>query len=353
LYITVTSAQGTRHDGASWDALLGSEDGDLLQSWLWGEFKQQHGWATERVLIDNASGKAMAQILFRKRGPFTVAYMPRGPVIGQGDTVAAELLHGIDAACARRRSILLVIEPHKPLPPAWLGVIGAFAPGPASFQTSRTVKVDLVDDATLLAQMRKDTRYNITYAQRKGVSIEHVIANATNLDVFYRLLGETAERNGFGIHSRAYYEDFLACFSQQAALLFSHGQGIVTAGLIAARFGNEARSMYAGSAGAHRGRGDSALLRFAAMQWAREQGCLRYDLGGIAPATRSGAPGADPGSTLEGVDTFKTGFGGTIVSYPQLVERRYRPRIAWLIRHVNARFRTAADAALPTETQSS
>jgi len=349
----VTSTQGRSLDGASWDALLGGEDGDLLQSWLWGEFKGRHGWATELVLVDNDTGTAMAQILFRKRGPFTVAYMPRGPVVGPDDALAADLLRRIDAACARHRSVLLVIEPHKPLPPSWLNMDGAFAPGPASFQTSRTVKVDLVDDAALLAQMRKDTRYNITYAQRKGVSIERAVANPTNLDVFYRLLGETAERNGFGIHARAYYEDFLACFGDRAVLLFSHAQGVVTAGLIAARFGNEARSMYAGSAGAHRGRGDSALLRFAAMQWARELGCLRYDLGGIAPAARSGSAGVVPGSSLEGVDTFKTGFGGTIVSYPQPVERRYRPRIAWLIRHVNARFRTAADGALPTETQSS
>ena len=331
--------------------MLGSEDGDLLQSWLWGEFKQRHGWATERVLIDGASGTAMAQILFRKRGPFTVAYLPRGPVLGPGDTLAADLLSGIDAACTARRAILLVIEPHQPLPPSWLKEAGAFAPGPASFQTSRTVKVDLVDDAALLAQMRKDTRYNITYAMRKGVTVEHVPVNAVNLDAFYGLLGETAQRNGFGIHSRAYYEDFLDCFGDQAVLLFSYAQGTLTAGLIAARVGDEARSMYAGSAGAHRGRGDAALLRFVAMQWARELGCSRYDLGGIAPAAPSGASGAVPGSDLEGVDKFKTGFGGTIVAYPQPVERRYRPRIAWLVRHVNARFRTAPGQELPSDTQ--
>ncbi len=349
----MTLTQGKSRDGASWDALLVSEDGDLLQSWLWGEFKQRHGWVTERVLVEAGAGSAMAQILFRKRGPFTVAYMPRGPVLGPDDALAAEMLTAIDAACAKHRAILLVIEPHQPLPPSWLTVNGAFAPGPASFQTSRTVKVELVDDATLLAQMRKDTRYNITYAQRKGVRTEQVVANPTNLYVFYRLLGETANRNGFGIHSRAYYEDFLECFGNQAVLLFSHAQDVVTAGLIAARFGNEARSMYAGSAGAHRGRGDSALLRFAAMQWARDLGCQRYDLGRIGPGARPGAPEATPGSALEGVDTFKTGFGGAIVSYPQPVERRYRPRIAWFIRHVNARFRTASENAHPAETQSS
>lgn len=339
-------------DGSAWEAALESEGGDLLQSWRWGEFKQRHGWSLERVSIAGPE-LAMAQILFRKRGPFTVAYMPRGPVVGAGERLATDLLAGIDAACARRRAILLVIEPQAPLPPSWLAVAGTFAPGPAAFQTSRTVKVDLVDDATLLAQMRKDTRYNITYAQRKGVGIERVAANATNLDLFYRLLGETAERNGFGIHARAYYEDFLACFGDQAVLLFSHAQGVITAGLIIARFGDEARSMYAGSAGAHRGRGDSALLRFAAMQWARELGCARYDLGGIAPAARSGGPGADPDSALEGVDKFKTGFGGTVVTYPQSVGRRYRPRIAWVIRHVNGRFRIVAVGAVPTETQTS
>ena len=317
LNTTVTSTLDNALDGAAWDAALGSAGGDLLQSWRWGEFKQRHGWTPERVSIAGPE-PAYAQILFRKRGPFTFAYMPRGPGVGAGDHRATELLAGIDAACARRRAILLVIEPQSPLPPSWLAMAGAFAPGPAAFQTSRTVKVDLVDDATLLAQMRKDTRYNITYAQRKGVSVERVAASATNLDIFYRLLGETAERNGFGIHARAYYEDFLACFHDHAMLLFSHAQGVITA-----------------------------------MQWARDLGCARYDLGGIAPAARSGAPGADPGSALEGVDKFKTGFGGTVVTYPHSVERRYRPRIAWVIRHVNARFRTVADGAVPSETQAS
>jgi lipid II:glycine glycyltransferase (peptidoglycan interpeptide bridge formation enzyme) len=326
------------HDGESWNAALTEIGGNILQSWEWGDFKQRHGWIPERMTVEGDGGKAMAQILFRKRGPFSIAYLPRGPVAK--DDLALGLLDAIDKVCARNRAIVLFAEPDRPLPETWLRQPKAFHRGPPSFQTSRTVKVELLDDDTLLTRMRKDTRYNINYARRNGVEIEEGEANQANLDRFHRLLQETSERGGFGIHARSYYEDFLDQFGRAAILLFARSGRQATAGLIAARFGREARSMYAGSTRTHGGRGDAALLRFAAMQWARDHGCTHYDMGGIAG--QSGAVSPDPGG-MPGVDTFKTGFGGEIVTYPETMERRYRPAIAWAMRRLNARFRPAPE----------
>ena len=202
--------------------------------------------------------------------------------------------------------------------------------------------------------MRKDTRANVVHAQRRGVVVERAPIDNLSLGHFYELLQETSRRNGFGIHSRRYYEDFLRLFGHDAALLFSRNGGSVTAGLIVARCGIEGRSMYAGSSTAHRGRGDAALLRFEAMRWARELGCTRYDLGGIA----SGAPGIGTehsaggarAENLDGVHQFKTGFGGEIVTYPATVERRYRPTLAWLARRVSSRYRGTPDTTAGSRT---
>jgi len=351
----VTAGRDQSEAGERWDDAIARLDGDLLQSWRWGAFKQQHGWYARHVQTPGPGGEAMAQVLFRRVGPFSIAYLPRGPVISDQAADALDLLSAIDTVCRRERAIVLVIEPQQPLPDAWFNDRRGFVRGPAAFQTSRTVKVDLLDDDVLLAQMRKDTRYNITYAKRHGVIVDQVIAGETQIDIFYRLLRETSQRSGFGIHSRAYYQDFLETYGDQAVLLFAQIDDVVTAGQIAARVGEEARSMYAGSTRTKRSRGDAALLQFATMQWARGQGCTRYDLGGIAPEPPLNAPGADhlrSRTDLEGVDQFKTGFGGTIVSYPETIERRYLPQVAWLMRRLNPRFRAAPERALGSTPES-
>lgn len=257
------------------------------------------------------------------------------------------MLDAIDGACARHRAITLVVEPDRPLPESWTDAAGPFTDGPEAFQTSRTVKVALADDARLLSRMRKDTHYNVLYAQRHGISIDVASPAPSAVTAFYDLLQETSERNGFGIHERAYYDDFLRVFGDRAVLLFARFEGVPTSALIAARSGAEGRSMYAGSSIVHRRRGDAALLRFEAMRWARDHGCSGFDLGGIASDTPPSPQDGDDRdedrwrSHLAGVHQFKVGFGGEIVAYPPTVERRYHPGLAWLIRRINTRFRTA------------
>lgn len=331
-------------DKADWNVALQRMGGDLLQSFEWGAFKQRHGWSVSRVRIETSDGEGMAQVLIRQRGPFSVAYLPRGPAISGGPETAAGLLTAIDSVCARYRAALLVIEPRHPLPSAWVEQEMGFASGPRSFQTSRTVKVPLLDDASLLDQMRKDTRYNVSYARRRGVAVERASLEKDEIKVFHQLLQETSMRNGFGIHGYAYYDEFLREFGDHAILLFSRVEGEVSAALIAARCGEEGRSMYAASSTNQRGRGDTALLRFEAMRWARDQGCTQFDLGGIAPETsprtgRENDKRSRLDSRLEGIHQFKTGFGGEVVAYPSTVSRGYRPVMAWIIRRFQPRFR--------------
>ncbi|MBA2468401.1 MAG: peptidoglycan bridge formation glycyltransferase FemA/FemB family protein [Chloroflexia bacterium] len=345
----MTARRNHSEVGAKWDSAIARLDGDLLQSWRWGVFKQRHGWHARHVWTTGSGREALAQVLFRRFGPFSIAYLPRGPVMSNPASDNLDLLHDIDDVCQQNRAIVLVIEPNQPLPDAWFEQSRGFVRGPAAFQSARTVRVDLLDDDRLLAQMRKDTRYNISYAQRHETTIDRAASGDAQIDMFYRLLRETSQRNGFGIHSQAYYKDFLETFGDQAVLFFARVNDVVTAGQIAVRVGGEARSMYAGSTRSLRTRGDTALLQFATMQWARDHGCTRYDMGGIAPespASGSNQDDARTGSDLVGVHQFKTGFGGHIVAYPETVERRYRPHVSWLMRRLNARFRAAPEQAL-------
>lgn len=325
---------------AGWNNALAAAGGHLLQSWQWGEFKSCHGWMPDRILIDGPDGVGMAQILYRGRGPVSIGYIPRGPVItGNPATVWPHLRTEIDASARSHRAISVIIEPNTALSLAGTYREAGLVAGPAHLQPGRTVKIPLGDDDAILKRMHQKTRYNVRLAQRRGVTVRAGNGSDSSIDTFYQLLRDTSGRNEFGIHSQSYYSDFMKEFGSNARLLFAEADGQVGAAIIAASFGNEAIYMYGASSSQHRAHGAAFFLQFEAMRWAREQGCLTYDLWGIPdqdPDTTqhesSTAIAGTKGNDWRGLFRFKTGFGGEIVSYPPTFERRYVPVLPWMAR---------------------
>lgn len=329
------------HDPATgWNERILAANGHLLQSWQWGEFKARHGWAPDRVMVEGPEGYGMAQILYRFRGPLSVGYIPRGPVLhGDAPAIWPRLREQIDASARSHRAISVIIEPDGPL-----GLSGSWrdagvVAGPAHFQPGRTVKIPLGTDDEILKQMHQKTRYNVRLAQRRGVTVRECGDSEDGITTFYNLLQDTAQRNEFGIHSRAYYADFLHIFGDRARLVFAEADGHVGSGLIVAAFGQEAIYMYGASSTEHRAHGAAFFMQFEAMRWAREQGCTTYDLWGI-PETDPDTTGHESntavagtkGDDWRGLYRFKTGFGGEIVTYPPTLERRYLPVLPWAAR---------------------
>ena len=295
-------------------------------------------------MVEHESGVAMAQVLYRFQGPVSVGYIPRGPVIaGDPEVLWPLLLKQIDAAARKHRAIMTLIELNEPI-----GLTGTFKEagvvrGPGHMQPGRTVKIPLGDDENILKQMHQKTRYNVRLAQRRGVTIERHHFEPAAMDTFYSLMQDTADRNEFGIHSRAYYDDFMDMYGDDSVLLFARqDDGTVAAVLIAARCGKEAIYMYGASSTENRAHGAAFYMQFEAMRWARDQGCETYDLWGIPeqdPDTVSsddnGAIAGTKGDDWRGLYRFKTGFGGEIVSYPTMMERRHIPVLPWLARKLN------------------
>jgi peptidoglycan pentaglycine glycine transferase (the first glycine) len=340
---SVTSLREARLGAAAgeWNRAVLAAGGHLLQSWEWGAFKERHGWTARQVEVSSDDGDAYAQVLFRRKGPFSLAYVPRGPVLrGDGDRrrLFERLRMVLDDLCRAERALALVLEPDGAL-----GLSGTyrdigFVRGPHGFQPARSVKVPLADDQAILEGMHAKNRYSVRLALRRGVTVERGGTDPRSLELFYGLLKETQERNDFGIHDKSYYDDFMRLFGDRALMLFGMVDGQPATGLIAARFGDEAIYMYGGSSTVHRGDGAAFLLQYEAMRWARDQGCRRYDLWGIpdedpAPEAEQsdGAP-SSKGDDRRGLYTFKVRFGGEIVRYPKTMERRYVPVVAWVAR---------------------
>jgi peptidoglycan pentaglycine glycine transferase (the first glycine) len=326
-------------EGSAWDDAVLAAGGHFLQSWRWGEFKSRHGWSVDRVSIHHGNEAGFAQILFKHRGPVTMAYIPRGPALTAHDPdLMGALLAEIDRVCRRRRAISVLIEPDQALP---LGkVAGRFVEGPTHIQPARTVKVPLLDDDPLLMQMHQKNRYNIRLSLRKGVTVAAESPENGGIDAFYSLMMDTSSRNEFGIHSREYYRDMLATFEGSSDLLVARiPDGTPAAAMIMIRFGREAIYLYGASSTMHRSLGPGFVLQFSGMQLARDKGCEVYDLWGIpaqdpvATTTEDGARVAGTrGDDWRGLHEFKVRFGGEIVAYPPTLERGYLPVLPALAR---------------------
>jgi lipid II:glycine glycyltransferase (peptidoglycan interpeptide bridge formation enzyme) len=338
---------------AAWEArLAAAPGGHLLQSWAWGELKASFGWRVERL----AAGRACAQVLYRRlpAGLGTLAYVPRGPAATfsavpesgvEGEAELQALLAVIKARARQRRAVCLKIEPDvedSPTLAARLRALG-FRPSPQAVQPRRTLRVDLqAEPEALLAAMKQKTRYNIRLAARKGVAVR--AGDEADLPAFYRLLEVTARRDGFGIHTAAYYQaaHHLLVTPGHGCLLLAEREGQLLAGLVAAAWGDTACYLYGASADEGRALMPTYLLQWQAMLWARQRGCRSYDLWGVPDEDEAALEAQFEGRSdgLWGVYRFKRGFGGRLVRtvgawdqvYALLRYRLYELAVAWLER---------------------
>jgi peptidoglycan pentaglycine glycine transferase (the first glycine) len=330
-------------DHATWDEMVAAAPGGhVLQSWAWGELKARFGWRVQRVRV----GSAAAQVLYRSLpgGLSTIAYVPKGPLVDYDNPMAMEeLLDAIRPLARQQGAICLKIEPDLDDDAALARRLQAlgFRPSPQTVQPRRTILVDLDGEPEmLLKRMKQKTRYNIRLAGRKGVTVRR--GDEADLPAFYDLMEVTAERDGFGIHSRAYYETahWLFVPSGQGCLLLAEYEGRLLAGLVAFAMGDMACYMYGASSNEGRNLMPTYLLQWEAMLWAKEQGCRCYDLWGV-PDEEEGTLEEEftqRSDGLWGVYRFKRGFGGRLVRtvgawdlvYAPLRYRLYAVAVNWL-----------------------
>jgi lipid II:glycine glycyltransferase (peptidoglycan interpeptide bridge formation enzyme) len=181
-----------------------------------------------------------------------------------------------------------------------------------TIQPRTTLVVDISGSETaILAAMKQKTRYNIRLAEKKGVNVRQ--GSAADLAIFYHLALVTARRDGFGVHSLDYYRAAYELFApDRCALLITEFEGEPLAALMAFRQDREAYYFYGASANEHRHFMATYLIQWAAILWAKSQGCTRYDLWGIpnADLTTLEAAFEQRHDGLWGVYRFKRGFGG-------------------------------------------
>jgi len=349
----------------AWDNFVAFHpDGHILQTSAWGALKAQFGWADERVgLVRGGELVAGAQVLYRRlpAGMGCLAYVPKGPLVDWADDEQlAALLAALDHTARSRGAIALTLEPDLPDEPAHrerLRALG-FRPAPfGSLQPRRTIVVDISpDEEAILAAMKSKTRYNVRLAARKGVTVRE--ASEADLPAFHALMGATAARDRFGVHTPAYYEAAYRLFVRRgwARLLLAEVEsppsvppnpstsrfGRRLSGGLRAGFGGEGEPVaalmvfalpprawyfYGASGDVHREKMPTYLLQWEAMRWAKSVGCATYDLWGVPDEdeARLEAEFTQRRDGLWGVYRFKRGFGGHLVRSVGAWDRVYAP----------------------------
>lgn len=204
-----------------------------------------------------------------------------------------------------------------------------------------TVIVDLTgSQQDVWARFKKRARKSIRRAEREGVVVDRVAATDDNCRVLYEMLDATSGGR-FKIPGLA---STTAVFQRYEAtghgqLFLARHRGEVVVGAFVAMLGTTA--LYLGAGSVRKLPGDPTLcglgdsraayaLQWDIMGWAREHGCVRYDLDG----TPSSATIGDPAHPRHGVGQFKTAFSDEITDYLGAYQIAVHPRRAWLLRQL-------------------
>ncbi|HET91293.1 MAG TPA: peptidoglycan bridge formation glycyltransferase FemA/FemB family protein [Chloroflexi bacterium] len=304
----------------AWNAALaGLPRSHFLQTWEWGAFKSRHGWQVDRRLWrDGERVRAVASVLTRRlgRGPGAVLYVSKGPALDYADTALLEQVLGCLEVEARRAGTLFVkIDPDVRLDTAEGAALvealrrRGWRESSEQIQFRNTMLLDLsgsLDD--LMAAMRSKWRYNTRLAVRRGVTVRQ--GTLDDLPLLYEMYAETARRDEFVIRPEAYYHDVWSTFIEAglAQPLIAEVEGEAVAMVILFHFADRAWYVYGASRSVYRDRMPNHLLQWEGMRWAREQGCVGYDMWGAPDEL-------DESDPLWGVYRFKQGFGGQFVRH--------------------------------------
>jgi lipid II:glycine glycyltransferase (peptidoglycan interpeptide bridge formation enzyme) len=288
----------------------------LFQSWNWGEtiirknekLKMKNLWRLG--IYDNEELTNIAQIekVRAKRGAFL--HLRHGPILKEWKKeYFSYFLEYLRLLGRRERVFFLRISPlinNSTENILFLKNFG-FIDAPIHRMDGEVCWIlDLTsNENTILAGMRKTTRYLIRQAEKLGVKIEKT-TKIDDLAEFLELYQKTASRQGFVRH-KGIREEF-DIFSQDKQILLFKGyyrKELQAAALIV--FYNH-QAIYHHSASLPSKIPVNYLLQWEVIKEAKKRGKSLYNFWGIAPIINKRHP-------WWGLTLFKTGFGGEVKEY--------------------------------------
>ncbi len=240
-------------------------------------------------------------------------YTPYGPLIFEPTAEVLVFLKVELKKIARQLGAAFVRLDFTPAPADEKLLSGLYHKAPAytyhsaHFQprTEWRVRLDKTEDDLMLT-MHEKCRYSIRLAQRKEITTEIISANFNGyFEAFYSLMAGTAERNGFHLHKKDYYQNIfnnLSTIKNSFLVIAKYKEKILAINLIIVYSGT-ANYVFGASSNDERNRAPTYLAQWAGIQQAKKIGCDFYNFGGISSAN-------DKHVSWDGLTAFKQKFGG-------------------------------------------
>jgi len=200
----------------------------------------------------------------------------------------------------------------------------------SSLLLRNTVVIDLsADEQALLANMKKNTRYNCKLAEKKGISIDFTYEPGA-IDIFNKLFSETVAAKHFHGRNPDYYKEIwniLAPIKKAVmAIAYYEGEPVVARILF---LGEE--TIYTAYTGTSRGHSDIKAAYgalWSVMLWGKENGYKYLNLWGVDLKSKEG-------TGRYGFTQFKLGFGGQVIKYEDSTDLIIKPFWYWIFKIAN------------------
>ncbi len=297
-------------DAKEWKAIVDVfPEANFLQSPQYGLMNSLIG---EKVIVEEFGKKGRSLMIVRdaKRGRYLE--IPCGPLIDWNDKkLVKDVFDKITEIAKAEKCVFVRIRPQLVKNRKNLETLSKLGlkESPMHLAAEHTVMIDLTQpEETLLANMRRQTRYEVRRADRLGIKV--VKGGPEGLfKEFHRVQLDTARRQNFVPPDLDTLLAEREAFGKDAEIYVAEtteGEKIAY-GLII-KNGREGDYYEAASTPLNRKLPGAYALLWRAMRDLKADGYERFNLWGIAPA-------GQPNHRYAGVTTFKTGFGGSIVEY--------------------------------------
>lgn len=280
-----------------------------LQSWEWGEFRQQTGLKVIRLgAFEGKKIKAAYQLTVHPLPKINnnVLYFPKGPL---PDKI---MLQALQKLGEEEKAVFIKMEPNirENLDVQKFLLDNGCRQGKSLF-TPYSFQLDLrSSEEQLLTNMKPKTRYNIRVAQKHGVEI--VEDNSPKaFEEYLHLTAETTRRQRFYAHGAEYHRQMWKIMSQSgiAHLFLAKYQKQVLASYVFFVFNKVLYYPYGASTREHREVMPTYALFWEAIKFGQKMGCQLFDMWG------SPGPNPSPHDPWYGFHQFKEGFGGELVKF--------------------------------------
>ena len=287
-----------KDNAAEFDAFSAKhKNGHFMQTSLWARVKDDWGWFGVICRNDADEITGVMGVLLRKISglPYHMMYAPRGPVCDLDDSETFNaLIEGAKREGKKHNAYALKIDKDADTGnDAYRKIVtsAGFKITPVTdafrgFQCSRVIRIDLEgkSEDEVFASFDSGHRRKVRVALKNNVEIE--TGGSEGAQLFYEMMKETTERDGFELRSAEYFAKILDVFGDKARLYTAYytpegGERTAIAGAIALVYGDKCWYFYGASRNIHRNVMPNYLVQWEMIKWAVECGCRIYDFRGV------------------------------------------------------------------------